>query len=140
MPDVNDPNVTTTEAPVTPDPTTTTTSAPSIPPPVFPEVPATDPTVVPPVPGATYDQWFLLGCNILSDDGSNFSSESFWVKGNATELSTIRTNNILRNITSVDALVEQLGQEWLDANPDVIEIMPQFLTVLAKIANRQGVL
>jgi hypothetical protein len=140
MPDVNDPNLTTTEAPVTPDPTTTTTNAPSIPPPVFPEVPATDPTVVPPVPGATYDQWFLLGCNILSDDGSNFSSESFWVKGNATELSTIRTNNILRNITSVDALVEQLGQEWLDANPDVIEIMPQFLTVLAKIANRQGVL
>jgi hypothetical protein len=92
------------------------------------------------VPGATYGQWFLLGCNILSDDGSNFSSESFWVKGNATELSTIRTNNILRNITSIDSLVEQLGQEWLDANPDVIEIMPQFLTVLAKIANRQGVL
>jgi hypothetical protein len=114
--------------------------APTIPEPVFPEIPATDPTVVPPVPGATFDQWFLLGCNILSDDGSNFSSESFWVKGNATELSTIRTNNILRNITSVDALVEQLGQEWLDANPDVIEIMPQFLTVLAKIANRQGVL
>jgi len=138
MPDP-DITTTTTEAPVTPD-VTTTTIAPSIPEPVFPEVPATDPTVVPPVPGATYDQWFLLGCNILSDDGSNFSSESFWIKGNATELSTIKTNNILRNITSVEALATQLGQEWLDANPDVIEIMPQFLTVLAKIAKRQGVL
>ena len=76
----------------------------------------------------------------MSDDGSNFSSESFWVKGNATELSNIKTNNILRNITSVDSLVEQLGQDWLDANPDVIQIMPQFLAVLAKIASRQGVL
>jgi hypothetical protein len=33
-----------------------------------------------------------------------------------------------------------LGQDFLDANPDVIAIMPQFLAVLAKIALKQGVL
>ena len=109
-------------------------------PPVFPEIPATDPTVIPPTPGSIYDQWFLTGCNITSQEGTIFNQESFWIKGNTTELSSITTNNILRNITSIESLTEQLGQEFLDQNPDVITIMPQFLEVLAKIAKQQGVL
>ena len=108
--------------------------------PTFPQIPATDPTVVPPVAGATYDQWFLSGTTISSQAAATFDLESFWVKGNATELSSITTNNVVRNITSIPSLVEQLGQDFLDANPDIISIMPQFLAVLAKIATKQGVL
>ena len=111
-----------------------------IPEPTFPEIPATDVTVVPPVAGATYDQWFLSGTTISSRAASTFDLESFWVKGNATELCNITTNNVVRNITSIPSLAEQLGQDFLDANPDVIAIMPQFLSVLAKIAKKQGVL
>ena len=112
----------------------------TIPEPVFPEIPATDPTVVPPVEGATYDQWFLTGTNIARRDGDVYDLESFWVKGNATALSNISTNNVVRNITNMESLTQQLGQDFLDANPDVIAIMPQFLAVLAKIAHKQGVL
>jgi hypothetical protein len=112
----------------------------TIPEPVFPEIPATDPTVVPPVEGATYDQWFLSGTTISSQAASTFDLESFWVKGNATELSSITTNNVIRNVTSIPSLAEQLGQDFLDANPDIVAIMPQFLAVLAKIATKQGVL
>jgi len=112
----------------------------TIPEPVFPEIPATDPTVVPPVEGATYDQWFLTGTNIARRDGDVYDLESFWVKGNATALSNIATNNVIRNITSIPSLAEQLGQDFLDANPDIVSIMPQFLAVLAKIAFKQGVL
>ena len=112
----------------------------AVPEPVFPQIPATDPTVVPPVAGATYDQWFLIATNINSVAGTVFNLEAFWAKGNDTDLSDIRTNNCLRDITNLTALAEQLGQDWLDENPDVVAIMPQFLTVLAKIATRQGVL
>ena len=114
---------------------------PDLPPePTFPQIPATDPTVVPPVAGATYDQWFLSGTTISSQAASTFDLESFWVKGNATELSSITTNNVVRDITSIPSLAEQLGQDFLDANPDIVAIMPQFLAVLAKIATKQGVL
>jgi hypothetical protein len=112
----------------------------TIPEPVFPEIPATDPTVVPPVEGATYDQWFLTGTNIARRDGDVYDLESFWVKGNAEKLSNIATNNVVRDITSITSLAEQLGQDFLDANPDIVSIMPQFLAVLAKIALKQGVL
>lgn len=112
----------------------------TIPEPVFPEIPATDPTVVPPVEGATYDQWFLTGTNIARRDGDVYDLESFWVKGNATALSNIATNNVVRNITNLASLSDQLGADWLNENPDVIAIMPQFLAVLAKIAKQQGVL
>jgi hypothetical protein len=112
----------------------------TIPEPVFPEIPATEPTVVPPVEGATYDQWFLTGTNISNSNGDEYNLESFWVKGNATELSSITTNNVVRNVTSIESLAEQLGQDFLDANPDIVTIMPQFLAVLAKIALKQGVL
>lgn len=114
---------------------------PDLPPePTFPEIPATEPTVVPPVAGATYDQWYLTGTVITSTEAREFNLESFWVKGNTQELSSITTNNVVRNITSIPSLVEQLGQDFLDANPDVVAIMPQFLAVLAKIATKQGVL
>ena len=112
----------------------------SVPDPVFPEIPASNPTVVPPVEGATYDQWFLSAANISSQEASTFNLECFWVKGNATALSPITTNNVVLNITNVDSLAAQLGQDFLDANPDIVAIMPQFLTVLAKIATKQGVL
>jgi len=112
----------------------------TIPEPVFPEIPATDPTIVPPVKGATYNQWFLTGTNIACRDGDVYDLESFWVKGNASSLSNITTNNVVRNITSIPSLAEQLGQDFLDANPDIVAIMPQFLAVLAKIALKQGVL
>ena len=112
----------------------------TIPEPVFPLIPATDPTVVPPVEGATYDQWFLTGTSIARRDGDVYDLESFWVKGNATALANITTNNVVRNITNIQSLTQQLGQDFLDANPDVIAIMPQFLAVLAKIAKQQGVL
>jgi hypothetical protein len=112
----------------------------TIPEPVFPEIPATDPTVVPPVEGATYDQWFLTGTNIARRDGDVYDLESFWVKGNATALSNIATNNVLRAFTDMASLTAQLGAEFLEANPDVVEIMPRFLEVLAKVATRQGVL
>ena len=113
---------------------------PEIPAPIFPDVPATDPTVVSPVAGETYNKWYLTDCNISSREGSSFDIESFWVKGNATGYSDTRTNNIVRNFTDPTSLVSQLGEEWLTANPDVVAIMPQFLAVLAKIGTRQGVL
>ncbi len=113
---------------------------PSIPPPVFPDIPASDPSVTPPTPGEKYDQWYLTGCSINRRDGAVIDLESFWVKGNATGISTITTNNVVRNITSMESMAAQLGGEWLDANPDVVSIMPQFLAVLAKVAGRQGVL
>ena len=113
---------------------------PEIPTPIFPEIPATDPTVVPPVAGETFNKWYLTGCNISSREGAAFDIESFWLKGNATEYSKTTTNNIVRNFTDMNSLASQLGGEWLDANPDVVAIMPQFLTVLAKIGTRQGVL
>ena len=113
---------------------------PEIPAPVFPDVPATDPTVVPPTTGETFNKWYLTGCNISSREGAAFDIESFWVKGNATAYSSTTTNNIVRNFTDMTSLSAQLGSDWLEANPDVVEIMPKFLAVLAKIATRQGVL
>jgi hypothetical protein len=112
----------------------------TIPEPVFPEIPATDPTVVPPVEGATYDQWFLTGNRITWNSGQIYDLESFWAKGNSTALSGETTNNVVRNFVNLESLAQQLGQDFLDANPDVVEIMPHFLTVLAKIAKQQGVL
>ena len=111
-----------------------------IPAPIFPDVPATDPTITPPVAGETYNKWYLTGCSISSREGAAFDIESFWVKGNTTGYSDTRTNNIVRNFTDMPSLVSQLGEDWLTANPDVVAIMPQFLAVLAKIATRQGVL
>ena len=108
--------------------------------PTFPSIPASDPVVVPPIPGDTYDEWFLTGCTISSSEAKNFNLESFWVMGNSENLSSHTTNNVVRNITSIPSLAEQLGQDFLDANPDVIAIMPQFLAVLAKIAKQQKVL
>lgn len=112
----------------------------SIPEPVFPEIPASNPTVNPPIPEEVFNQWFCGPVVIRSNPDSSYDLEVVWLKGNATKLNGEQTNNILRNITSMPALVEQLGQEWLDENPDVVAIMPQFLGVLAKIAQRQGVL
>ena len=113
---------------------------PEIPSPIFPEIPATDPTVVPPTTGETFNKWYLTGCTISSREGSSYDIESFWLKGNTTGYSDTRTNNIVRNFTDMPSLVSQLGEDWLTANPDVVAIMPQFLAVLAKIATRQEVL
>ena len=112
----------------------------SIPDPVFPEIPASNPTVNPPIPEEVFNQWFCGPVVIRSNPDSSYDLEVVWLKGNAQKLNGEQTNNILRNITSMPALVEQLGQEWLDENPDVVAIMPQFLGVLARIASRQGVL
>lgn len=111
-----------------------------VPEPVFPEIPASAPTITPPVPGEVFDQWFCGPVLIRSNQDATYDLEVVWLKGNATKLSGEQTNNILKNITSVPALAEQLGQDFLDANPEIISIMPQFLAVLAKIATRQGVL
>jgi hypothetical protein len=111
-----------------------------VPAPVFPEIPATKPTVVPPASGATFDQWFFTGTRISWMGGQAYDLESFWAKGNAVALNGETTNNIVRDFVNLESLKQQLGQDFLDANPDVLEIMPHFLQVMAKIAKRQGVL
>jgi len=122
--------------PVKPTPPPPTT----IPGPVFPEVPTSSPTVIPPKPGETYDRWAFAGCQISHRDGSQYDLEVFWDEANSTGYSGKRTNFIVRNVTNPQALVDQLGEDWLLANPDVMAVMPTLLAVFAKVGKRLGVL
>ncbi len=112
----------------------------TIPAPVFPEVPTSSPTVIPPKPGETYDRWAFAGCQIPEREDGVFDLEAFWREANTAGYSGKRTNFIVRNVTDAQALIDQLGEEWLTENPDVVAIMPQLLGVFAKVGKRLGVL
>lgn len=108
----------------------------TIPDPVFPPIPATDPVVIPPTPEVQYNQWFPGPIVIRSNPDATYDLEAIWYLGNEKELSGKQTNYVLKNITNTTSLADQLSQEWLDANPDVVSIMPQFLGVLVKIGKQ----
>jgi len=99
--------------------------------PEFPPIPATNPTTTPATPVEVYDQWFLAGLTINHRDGDVYDLETFWDQGNATKLSGVRTNYIIRNL---------LSQESLYANPEIAAIAPQFMAALAAVGKRLGVL
>ena len=108
--------------------------------PVFGKIPASQPVVIPPAPGTSFDQWFATNIRIDHVGVNQYNMEVFWALGNDTALSDTKTNNILRDIIHPESLEAQLGKDFLDANPEVINMMPQFLALLAKIAHAQGVL
>lgn len=99
--------------------------------PSFPPIVATTPTSSAPVAAETYDQWFLAGMTINYRDGEVYDLETHWDQGNATKLSGVRTNYIIRDL---------LSQESLAANPEIAQIAPQFLAALAAAGKRLGVL
>jgi hypothetical protein len=107
-----------------------------VPDPVFPPIPASDPVVIPAIPQQDYDQWFPGPIVIRSNADATYDLETIWLLGNAEKLSGQQTNYVLKNITSVSSLAEQLSQEWLDANPEVVTIMPQFLQILVLIGKQ----
>lgn len=129
-----------TAPPVEPTPTPVPVPPTTIPGPVFPEVPTSSPTVIPPKAGETYNIWAFNSCQISHRDGSHFDLEVFWDEANATGLSGKRTNFIVRNVTDAQSLVDQLGEDWLIANPDVMAVMPTLLAVFAKVGKKLGVL
>lgn len=109
----------------------------TIPDPVFPPIPASDPVVIPAVPETRFDTWFPGPIVIrFNSNNSTYDLEAIWLLGNEKELSGKQTNYVLRDITNTSSLASQLSQEWLDANPDVVSIMPQFLGVLVKIGKQ----
>lgn len=102
-----------------------------VPVPEFPPIPATNPSTTPATPAEVYDQWFLAGVTINHREGDVYDLETFWDQGNATKLSGVRTNFIVRNL---------LSQESLYANPEIAAIAPQFMVALAAAGKRLGVL
>ena len=126
--------------PVEPTPTPVPVPPTTIPGPVFPEVPTSSPTVIPPKAGETYDRWAFNSSQISHRDGSQYDLETFWDEANATGYSGKRTNFIVRNVTDPQSLVDQLGEDWLVANPDVMAVMPTLLAVFAKVGKKLGVL
>ena len=104
---------------------------PDVPAPEFPPIPATNPTVTPAVPAATYDQWFMTSVSIADQGGGKYDLNAYWVEGNATALGKVTTNYIIRDL---------LSQESLYANPEIAAIAPQFMVALAAAGKRLGVL
>ena len=102
-----------------------------VPVPEFPPIPATNPTVTPAVPAATYDQWFLAALSLNRRDGTVYDLETHWDQGNATKLSGVRTNYIIRDL---------LSQQSLFDNPEIASIAPQLMAGLAAVGKRLGVL
>ena len=108
--------------------------------PTFPKIPASQPDVVPPKQQVTYDEWFCTALQVRRVGVNTYDLEAFWTLGNKDSLSEKSTNNIVRNVIDPASLEAQLGKDFLDANPEVLALMPQLLGVLAKIAHQQGVL
>ena len=119
--------------PVEPTPTPVPEPEPIPPQPVpeFPPIPATNPSTAPATPAEVYDQWFLSGVTINHRDGDVYDLETFWDQGNATKLSGVRTNYIIRDL---------LSQQSLYDFPEIAAIAPQFLGALAAVGKRLGVL
>lgn len=104
--------------------------------PTFPVISATVPETIAPVPETVWDQWFPGPIVIRANPDATYDLETVWLLGNATKLSGKQTNYILRNITSIPALAEQLTPEWLEANQDVLATMVQFHATLVKIGKQ----
>ena len=113
------------------EPTPTPEPIPPQPVPVFPAIPATNPSTSAPVPAEVFDQWFLAGLTIQHRDGTVYDLETFWDQGNETKLSGVRTNYIIRDL---------LSQKSLFDFPEIAAIAPQFMAALAAIGKRLGVL
>ena len=99
--------------------------------PEFPPILATKPSTSAPLAAEVFDQWFLAGVTINHRDGDVYDLETFWDQGNATKLSGVRTNYIIRNL---------LSQQSLYDNPEIAAIAPQFIGALAAVGKRLGVL
>ena len=99
--------------------------------PVFLSVPATNPTTAPAVPAETFDQWFVYHIAINQQTNGKFSLESFWREGNLITLGEKTTSYAVHDL---------LAPETLIANPEIAQIAPQFMSALAAIGYRKGVL
>ena len=99
--------------------------------PVFPAIPATTPSTAPATLEEVFNQWFLAGLTIQHRDGDVYDLETFWDQGNATKLSGVRTNYIVRDL---------LSQQSLYDFPEIAVIAPQFMAALAAAGKRLGVL
>ena len=108
--------------------------------PIFEKIPASTPVVIPPKQEEVYSQWYLTALQVRHTGPNAYDLEAFWTLGNETGLSDKTINNIVRNVISPESLEAQLGKAFLDANPDVVNLMPALLATLAKVAHQQGIL
>ena len=102
-----------------------------VPVPEFPTIPATNPTVTPAVPAATYDQWYMTNTSIDKQPEGKYDLNVYWIEGNATAVGAKTTNYIVRDLLSQESLID---------NPEIAEIAPQLMAGLAAIGKRKGVL
>ena len=102
-----------------------------VPVPEFPPIPATNPTVTPAVPAATYDQWYMTNTSIDKQPDGKYDLNVYWIEGNATAEGTKTTNYIVRDLLSQESLID---------NPEIASIAPQLMAGLAAIGKRKGVL
>jgi len=97
---------------------------------------SSNPVTIDPVPAKTYDTWFLTNFRLSATGDRKFVAEVFWQLGKlnadgTSEMSEKRVNHFIPDL---------LNPETIATNPEISELVPNFLSTLEAVSKRANVI
>jgi len=97
---------------------------------------SSNPVTTDPVPAKTYDTWFLTNFRLSATGDRKFVAEVFWQLGKlnadgTSEMSDKTVNHFIPDL---------LNPETIATNPEIAQLVPNFLSTLEIVSKRASII